>query len=89
MVEMTRPSTTVKYFSAFPPVIAKASTITAVAAIPEQMFTAIGVPNLAENRPRKRGAAPSSAAMACARSAPMIQVVPLVSSARTKAMAIT
>jgi hypothetical protein len=89
VVEMTRPSTTVKYFSALPPVMAKASTMTAVAAIPEHRFTAIGVPNRAENRPRNRGPAPSSAAMACARSAPMIQVVPLVSSARTNATAIT
>jgi hypothetical protein len=89
VVEMTSPSTTVKYFKALPPVIAKASTMTAVAAIPEQKLTTIGVPNRAENLPMNRGAAPSSAAIAWARSAPMIQVVPLVSSASTKATAIT
>src|ERR1022692_4483535 len=54
VVEITRPSTTVKYLRALPPVIAKASTITAVAAIPEHMFTAMGVPNFSENRPTQR-----------------------------------
>ena len=46
---------------------------------PEERFTAIGVPKLA-NRPIQAGAAPSSAAMACVRSAPSSHTEPLPTS---------
>ena len=45
-------------------------------------MTTIGVPQRLEKTPNQRGAAPSKPATACARSAPMIHVVPLDSSAQ-------
>jgi hypothetical protein len=48
---------------------------------PEVRFTVIGVPKLA-NRPIQAGAAPSSAAMACVRSAPSSHTEPLPTSVK-------
>src|SRR5690349_6648082 len=54
----------------------------AEAKIPDSRLTAIGVPHRPEKIPSSRGPAPSYEATAWARSAPMIQVVPLDSSAQ-------
>ena len=83
---MARPSTAVKYLSALP-VSWKARTMTIVENTPDSRLTVIGVPQRAEKWPNERGAAPSKPATACERSAPMIQVVPLDSSARMKPIA--
>ncbi len=77
MVEMARPRTALKYLPELPPVRLKARTIVIVETMPERMLTTIGVPKRAEKMPSTRGPAPSNAATAWLRSAPMIQVVPL------------
>src|SRR3954451_10649509 len=82
VVEMASESTTVKYLAELPLVSWNASTITIVEKTPDRMLTAIGVPHRLEKVPNQRGAAPSKPATACERSAPMIHVVPLESSAQ-------
>ena len=86
---MARPSTAAKYFSASPPDSQNASSITIVEKTPVSTFTVTGVPKRREIRPSRRGAAPSNPAAAWVRSAPMIQVVPLDSSAQMNATAAT
>ena len=87
MVEMARPSTAAKYLSAFPPDSQNASSMTIVEKMPVSTLTVSGVPNRRLMRPSTRGAAPSKPAAAWVRSAPMIQVVPLDSSAQMNAIA--
>src|SRR5437763_11238698 len=87
VVEMASPSTAAKYFSALPPDSQNASSITIVEKTPVSTFTVTGVPNRREIRPNSRGAEPSKPAAACVRSAPMIQVVPLDSSAQMNVIA--
>src|SRR6185312_3230205 len=88
VVSRATPSTAPKYFADEPLDSSWASTITAVDMMPDIRLTLTGVPKRDENDPRNRGPQPSNEATASARSAPMIQVVPLDSSAQMNIRAI-
>src|SRR2546429_10025331 len=77
VVEMASPSTAEKFLFESPLESMNASAITTVDSIPDSTLANIGVPNRDENRPSNLGPAPSNAATASARSAPINQVAPL------------
>jgi hypothetical protein len=89
VVEIVSPSTASKYRLELAPVIWKAAIMSTVATTPEHTFIPAGVPNRAENRPNPRGPPPSADAIASARSAPMIQVVPALARAKMNTTATT
>jgi hypothetical protein len=84
VVEIAMSRTTTNFESVAPLNAATATTMKAVATIPDRTFTRTGVPKLALNFPKKPGKPPSYAATARMRSEPIIHTTPDVSSVPTK-----
>ena len=87
MVEIARPSTAVKYLSALPRELEGQDHDDRREEAGEQVDRRSACRSAWRSAPNQRGAAPSKPATACERSAPMIHVVPLESSARMKPIA--